>query len=159
MLILLLAVSLAFSGPMKGEHHLDAGGGGLVAPPPGQESSHLAPSPQTSPKGNPNPFPVTGHLLHPRAPLTQRPPRGCVEVRINEGPCFLVVCAAECLLESYTGGLCRGGRFLSGACYCVQCPGAKTSHFFFWKRKITPGLCIWKMHATILLIISEDLTK
>ncbi|KAF7098938.1 hypothetical protein CFC21_100628 [Triticum aestivum] len=122
MLILLLAVLLAFSGPMKGEQHLDAGGGGLMAPPPDQESSHLAPSPQTSPKSNPTPLPVTGHLPHPRTPLTQPPPRGCVQVKINVWPCFLVFCAAECLLESYRGGLCRGG-----ACYCVKCPVAKTS--------------------------------
>ncbi|XBI14019.1 hypothetical protein VPH35_140669 [Triticum aestivum] len=93
--------------PIEGEHHLDAGAGGLIAP-PADQSSH----PQTSPKINPTPLPVTGHLPHPRTPLTQPPPRGCVQVKINVWPCFL----------SYRGGLCR-----EGACYCVKCTVAETS--------------------------------
>ena len=31
--------------------------------------------------------------------------------------------------------------------------------FFFLKKRMTPGLCIWKMHTATLLIIPEDLTK
>ncbi|KAM3215304.1 hypothetical protein ACQJBY_067347 [Aegilops geniculata] len=126
MLILLLAVLLAFSGPIKGEHDMEAGGGALVAPPPDHESSHLAPSPQTSPKSIPTPLPVTGHLPHPRPLSTLPPPPGCVEVKVNKGPCFDVLCAAACLVESYKGGRCHGS-FPFGPCYCLKCQVAKTS--------------------------------
>ncbi|KAM3215303.1 hypothetical protein ACQJBY_067346 [Aegilops geniculata] len=137
MLITLLLVLLAFSGPIKGEDDLGGGDDGDLAPPhPG--SSHMAPPPPPSPKSHPPPPPKTDLAPPPPPPSpksnpppppptpTQPPPGPCVEVRLYKGPCVNILCAAACVAELHQGGHCRGNIF-SGGCYCFSCSVAKSS--------------------------------
>uniref|UniRef100_A0A8I7BK57 Uncharacterized protein n=1 Tax=Hordeum vulgare subsp. vulgare TaxID=112509 RepID=A0A8I7BK57_HORVV len=131
MLITLLVVLLAFSGPIKGEDQLGRGDGGDLAPPSDPGSSHLAPPPPPPYRKINAPPPPKTDLPPPPPPppktdLTQPPSGSCVEVKLYRGPCINMLCAGACIAQLHQGGHCRGSIF-TGGCYCFVCSITKSS--------------------------------
>ena len=50
-------------------------------------------------------------------------------------------------------------RKTSGDLYCRAKIDYAAQHTFFLEKEDDPSICIWEMHAAILLIIFEDLIK